>query len=434
MRQITAILVGAGARGRFVYGEYAKKYPKELKIVAVAEPNEERRQLAAKDHGLSSNQLYESWEQVLDGAVMADVAVISTQDRMHCAPTIKALELGYDVLLEKPMSPLSEEVNTMANASRKYNRLLTVCHVLRYTPFWSKIKEIIVSGGIGQIVSIQLSENVGYYHMAHSFVRGNWNKAEETSPMILQKSCHDMDILSWLIDQRCTKVSSYGSLLHFRPENAPVGSTLRCTGGCVVERECPYSAVRIYEEDDPCNEWNRFITNKLTPEGIREAIEHGPFGRCVYRCDNNVVDHQVVNMEFESGSTASFTMSGFSHDISRTVQIMGTLGEIRGYMEKSEIVLFPFGGEAIEVPVTVEEGGHGGGDEGLMREFLKQVRNENSNDDQGLTSAEASLQSHLMAFAAERSRLEGGKSVTIAEMMELQFTQVKGVASPNKVT
>ncbi|BBH21400.1 oxidoreductase [Paenibacillus baekrokdamisoli] len=415
MHQITAVLVGAGARGRFVYGAYAKKYPEELKIVAVAEPNKERRQLAAKDYGLSSDQLYESWEQILTKTKIADVAVISTQDRMHYAPTMKALELGYDVLLEKPMSPSPIEVIDMANASRKHNRLLTVSHVLRYTPFWSKIKEVIESGAIGSIVSIQSSENVGYFHMAHSFVRGNWNKSEETSPMILQKSCHDMDILSWLIDEKCTRVSSYGSLLHFRSENAPDGTTLRCTEGCAVERECPYSAIRIYEEAET-HEWSRFITNDITPEGIKEALRSGPFGRCVYHCDNNVVDHQVVNMEFESGSTASFTMSGFSHDISRTVQIMGTLGEIRGYMEKNEIVLYPFGKKAIEIPLTVEEGGHGGGDEGLMREFLKQVRKGNNIGGQGLTSAEASLQSHLMAFAAEQSRLEGGNSVVVEEL------------------
>ncbi|MDF2815171.1 MAG: oxidoreductase [Paenibacillus sp.] len=413
MRQITAVIVGAGARGRFVYGAYAGKYPEELKVVAVAEPDEERRRIAAAEHQLTPGQVFESWEQVISNRKMADIAIISTQDRMHYAPTLRALELGYDVLLEKPMSPLAEEVIAMADASRKFNRLLTVSHVLRYTPFWSKIKEIITSGSIGRVVSIQLSENVGYFHMAHSFVRGNWNKSEETSPMILQKSCHDMDILSWLIDERCVRVSSYGSLLHFRPENAPAGSTARCTEGCAVERECPYSAIRIYEED-ATNEWSRFITGDPTPQNIHEALQNGPFGRCVYRCDNNVVDHQVVNMEFQSGATASFTMSGFSHDVSRTVQIMGTLGEIRGYMEKNEIVLYPYGKEAIPVALVVEEGGHGGGDEGLVREFLKQVRNENNNGGSGLTSAEASVQSHLMAFAAEQSRVAGGSSVAIA--------------------
>ncbi|MBP1993912.1 Gfo/Idh/MocA family protein [Paenibacillus eucommiae] len=414
MRQITAVLIGAGARGRFVYGKYAQDYPGELKIVAVAEPIEERRRLAAEAYNLEPSHVYESWEEVFSKAKVADVAVISTQDRMHYEPTMKALSKNYHVLLEKPMSPFEDEVIAMADASYRYKRLLTVSHVLRYTPFWSKIKALLAEGSIGQIVSVQLSENVGYFHMAHSFVRGNWRNSDETSPMILQKSCHDMDIISWLIDRRCLRIHSYGSLMHFRQENAPAGSTTRCTDGCPVERDCPYSALKIYAEG-PTHDWSRFITNKLTPEGIHEALQGGQFGRCVYRCDNNVVDHQVVNMEFDSGATASFTMSGFTHDCSRTIQIMGTHGEIRGYMEKNEIVHYPFGKEAVTIPVQVHEGGHGGGDEELVRSFLREVRNYAGG--QGLTSAEVSVQSHLMAFAAEKSRLEGGKSVEINNLL-----------------
>lgn len=413
MRQITAVLMGAGARGRFVYGAYANKYPDELKIVAVADPDEERRTLAAAEHGLLPNQVFESWEQLLDQTKMADIAIIATQDRMHFLPTVRALGLGYDVLLEKPMSPSEAEVIAMIEASRSSGRLLTVCHVLRYTSFWSNIKRVIESGAIGDLVSIQLSENVGYYHMAHSFVRGNWNRSEETSPMILQKSCHDMDLLTWLMDEPCIRVSSFGSLKHFCLENAPPGSTERCLDGCTVERECPYSAIRIYEEAET-TDWTRFITHDLSAQGIRKALQTGPFGKCVYRCNNNVVDHQVVNMEFNSGATASFTMSGFSHDISRTVQIMGTMGEIRGYMEKNDIQLYRFGAKPETVPVTLEEGGHGGGDEGLMRSFLEQVRSHGEDAGPGLTSAEASMQSHLMAFAAEKSRLAGGKSIELA--------------------
>lgn len=386
----------------------------------MAEPDEERRKIAAAEYGLSSEQLYTSWEQALAVGQIADAAIISTQDRMHYEPTLRALALGYNILLEKPMAPDIGEVIEMARAAKLHGRLLTVCHVLRYTPFWSKIKALIASGRIGQIVSVQLSENVGFYHMAHSFVRGNWRRSDDTSPMILQKSCHDMDLLSWLIDRRCLKVGSYGSLLHFRPDNAPAGSAFRCIDNCAVERSCPYSAVRIYEEADT-DEWRRFIASEPTPEAVRHALREGPFGRCVYRCDNNVVDHQVVNMEFEGGVTASFTMSGFTHEISRTVQIMGTLGEIRGHMENNEIRLYPFGQEQILVPVTVGEGGHGGGDEGLIREFLNDVRNGQRSEGQGLTSAEASVQSHLMAFAAERSRLEGGRSVEISSVLDLGY-------------
>ncbi len=421
--QLTAVLIGAGGRGRFVYGAYAEKYPEQLKIVSVAEPDNERREMIAKAHTIPFSRLYDSWEEVLTNRRIADIAIISTQDQMHYEPTLRAMELGYDVLLEKPMSPNIDEVIGMALASREHNRLLTVSHVLRYTPFWSKIKELITTGSIGEVVSVQLNENVGYFHMAHSFVRGQWNKARDSSPMILQKSCHDMDILFWLIDRRCLRVSSFGSLKHFCSENAPAGSAFRCTDGCAVERECPYSAIRIYREDKT-NEWSRFITNELTDAGIEHALQKGPFGRCVYHCDNDVVDHQVVNMEFEGGATASFTMSGFSHDVSRTVQIMGTHGEIRGYMEKNEITLFPFGQEPIKLTPAIGEGGHSGGDEGLIREFLKEVRNKHPMSNQGLTSAETSLQSHLIAFAAEKSRLNNGNSVELATMEQLSNVYV----------
>jgi len=378
---------------------------------------------------LRTDQLYTDWKDVLAKGKIADVIIVATQDRMHYEPVMQAMKLGYDVLLEKPMSPDAGEVIAMANASRAYQRKLIVSHVLRYTPFWTKLKQVIAEGRIGDIVTIQLNENVGYFHAAHSFVRGNWNRSELTSPMILQKSCHDMDIISWLMNQRCTKVSSYGSLFHFRPENAPEGATARCTDGCKIERECPYSAKRIYEED-PTGEWARFITGRVTPASVREALENGPFGRCVYYCDNNVVDHQVVNMEFQNGATAAFTMSGFSHDMSRVVQVMGTHGEIRGYMEKNELVLYPFGETPVEFTISHSDGGHGGGDDGLMHEFLREIRERHESPDQGLTSAAASMQSHLMAFAAEQSRIAGGTTVEISDWhMEEAASRIPSMSS-----
>ncbi|MCQ6561682.1 Gfo/Idh/MocA family protein [Paenibacillus mendelii] len=413
MHRITAVLIGAGARGRFAYGQYARNYPDEMQIFAVADPDQERRQRAVEEHSIPESLSFDSWEQVLAKDKLADVAVISTQDKMHYQPTLKALSQGYHVLLEKPMSPNVDEVLQMAEAAERHDRLLTVCHVLRYTPFWSKVKELLLERTIGEIVSIQLNENVGYFHMAHSFVRGNWRRVDETSPMILQKSCHDMDLIAWLMDQPCVRISSYGSLLHFRPERAPEISSDRCTS-CRIERECPYSAIKIYAEDKT-REWSRFITNDLSEAGIEQAIREGPFGRCVYRCDNDVVDHQVVNMEFETGATAAFTMSGFTHDCSRSVQIMGTLGEIRGRMEDQEIILYPFGKQPVHIPVVVDTEGHGGGDELLVRSFLAQVRAGKAAE--GLTSARASVQSHLMAFAAEQSRLKGGSSIELGSMI-----------------
>lgn len=412
MRPITAVLLGAGGRGRFAYGAFAEQFPRELAFVAVADPDKERREWFASRHGIAAESAFEGWEDVLEREKMADIAVICTQDRMHFAPTMKALQKGYHVLLEKPMSPLPEECVKMEDEARKHDRLLTICHVLRYSPFWQTIKRMLQAGRIGKPVSLQLNENVGYYHIAHSFVRGQWRNADHSSPMILAKSCHDLDLIGWLMEQPCVRVSSYGSLSHFRREHMPEGAAERCTDGCAAEERCPYSSLKIYLRPEG-EEWARFITQDLSRDGIVQALESGPFGRCVYRCDNNVVDHQAVNMEFADGATASFVMSGFTHDCTRQVQIMGTHGEIRGVMEENLIRVYDFAANDRQDYTIVPPGGmHGGGDEELMRSFLREVRSYSGGE--SLTSAAASVQSHLMAFAAERSRLENGRSIDLA--------------------
>ncbi|WP_274364589.1 Gfo/Idh/MocA family protein [Paenibacillus thermotolerans] len=412
MKPIQAILLGAGARGGFAYAPYAAKYPHELQFVAVAEPNEERRVLFQQRFNVPKDRCFSTWEELPKEGKIADAAFICTQDQMHYEPTILALQLGYDVLLEKPMSPDPEQCLEMERAANETGKLLTICHVLRYTPFWSTLKSVIDDGEIGEIASIQLNENVGFFHMAHSFVRGNWRNSDLSSPMILAKSCHDMDIISWLMDRECVRVSSFGSLMHFREENAPEGSTKRCLDGCEAEAGCAYSAPRFYLGEG--KEWAKFFTENLSRESILEALRTGPYGRCVYRCDNNVVDHQVVNMEFEGGATATFSMCGFTHDCSRSIQIMGTKGEIRGYMESGRFTVYDFlTASQTEHKVQNSVSGHGGGDEGIVRDFLRAVRKQGRGETK--TSARASVQSHLMAFAAERSRLAGGRPVNVSE-------------------
>ena len=405
MKTVTAVLLGAGSRGRYIYGPYAEKHPDELKIVAVAEPNEERRQRIAEIHGIAPEYVYRSWEQAFEKGRIADVMIISTLDRLHYVPAMKALELGYHILLEKPMSPVAEECIRIEQAALAHRRVLTVSHVLRYSPFWSGIKRCIDAGEVGTIAAIQHSEYVGYRHMTHSYVRGNWRNSDESSPMVLAKSCHDLDIISWLMDEPCVSVSSYGSLMHFREEHAPAGSTARCTDGCQVERSCPFSALKLYNQP-PEHPWARYITHDLSPEGIMTALKEGPFGRCVYRCDNNVVDHQIVNMEFAKQEV-------------RSVRIMGTKGEIIGNMEDGTYTLKRFAtGERVEFHCGVSGDGHGGGDERMVADFLHLVReHQEEASPSALTSATASLQSHLIAFAAEESRLQGGMPVKLADMI-----------------
>lgn len=410
-KSITALLIGAGDRGARAYAPFALEYPHELKIVAVAEPNLARRTKVQQEHQIAMEQSFNSWEDAFSvGRPIADIAIICTLDRNHFEVTMNALQMGYHVLLEKPMSPDPLECILMEQQARKYNRQLTICHVLRYTDFWSTIKKVISRGDIGEVVSLQLNENVEVMHMSHSFVRGNWNNKEKSSPMILQKSCHDMDIISFVIGKECKRVSSFGSLMHFKAENAPAGAPPRCLDGCPAELECPFHAGRYYLGEG--RGWAKKFTEDHSKEGIIKALYETPYGKCVYQSDNNVVDHQVVNMEFEGGATATFSMCGFTREQTRIVQIMGTKGEIRGNMEENKISIFDFlTKQETVIHFDHPVGGHGGGDTGIMRTFLREVQFGSKKD--GVSSAAASVRSHLMAFAAEESRLNEGKSINI---------------------
>ncbi|NOU74957.1 gfo/Idh/MocA family oxidoreductase [Paenibacillus sp. LMG 31458] len=418
MTKITAALIGAGQRGADAYATYALDHPDEVKFVAVAEMNPVRRERFKQSHAVREDHVFESWEQLLAGPKIADAILICTQDQMHYEPAIRALEKGYHVLLEKPMSPSPTECVVMGEYAEKYNRVFSICHVLRYTDFFATIKRLLVDGAIGRLISIQHTENVEHRHQAHSFVRGNWRKSETSSPMILAKSCHDMDILSWLVDADCTKVSSFGSLTHFRTESAPVGAPLRCLDGCPVQNECPYYAPKMYLERD---DWvgtvlRNVVSNDPSDEGVLHALKDGPYGRCVYHCDNNVVDHQVVNLEFANEVTVAFTMCAFTHEGGRSLKLMGARGQIRADMDRNEIEVTSFiTGLKEKISLDSPLEGHGGGDHGIMRDFVRLVSN--GGEEAGLTGARTSVQSHLMAFAAEKSRLES-KVIQMAEYMQ----------------
>lgn len=419
MKPIKTVLIGAGQRGADAYAPYALEYPDEIQFVAVAEIDDERREVFRKLYKIEEAYCFKTWEELLEQPKLADAAIICTQDRMHFKPTMKALERGYHVLLEKPMSYDAKECVLMGEAANKYNRVFSICHVLRYTPFYTHIKDIIESGEIGEVMAVQQIEKVGYWHQAHSFVRGNWRNSEETSPMILQKSCHDMDIILWLVGVDCKCISSFGSLGHFKEENAPEGATKRCLDGCKVRSECPYYAPRIYI--DWKDNWQADVIRKVvsldtsTP-ALLKALKEGPYGRCVYYCDNNVVDHQVVNIEFKNGVTASFTMSAFTYDGGRTIKLMGTKGQVDGNMETNEIEVIDFlTGTKKSYAIKVNAAGHGGGDKGIMQDFVELVQAEGGKE--GKTAANRSVQSHLMALAAEKARVEN-KVVNIEEYIE----------------
>lgn len=416
------VLIGAGSRGTRAYASYALEHPDEVRFVAVAEPDPIRRQRFADDHDLDDDQCFTSWEELLSRGQMGHAAIITTQDQMHVPPAIAALEAGYDVLLEKPMAHTLAGCVELIQAAERTGRILQICHVLRYSPFWRTLHEVLDSGRLGDIITVEHRENVAYWHMAHSFVRGNWRNESLSSPMILAKCCHDLDILVWNLSSPVKRLSSVGSLLHYRAESVGPEIPLRCTDGCPIERECAFSAIGIYLDLKPFAHLKAdaqtgkidlesphiwpftVLSPDVSYDGRRQAIETGPYGRCVYRCDNDVVDHQVVTMELESGTSAVLVMHGHSNEEHRSMRYDGTRATLRArFGHHSEITIHDHATGAVEqVPVAQKVAGHGGGDHGLMADFLAAIRGEIP----PLTSARASLESHLLAFAAEEARLQ----------------------------
>ena len=404
MPPIRMIVLGAGARGMNAYAPYSEEYPQKLQIAAVAEPVAARREAFAARYGLDGKHVFSDWREALAARVEAQAVLVSMQDRQHVEPACRAMAAGYDVLIEKPVALTPEDFAKVTAASRRTGRRAAVCHVLRYAPFFVALKRLIDEGTVGQIVNIVHNENIGWWHMAHSYVRGNWRREEDTSPIILAKSCHDMDILLFLVGADCTRVASFGSLQHFRPENAPEGSAARCLD-CKYKDTCAYSAATIYLDMEK-TEWPiTVITSDISMEGRLKALREGPYGRCVYRCDNDVCDHQSTILEFAGGVTVCFNMSAFTdYGSSRTIRIMGTRGEIRANMGTNQIEVMSFETrekELIDVTGVIRnEYAHGGGDFGLIDSFVAMEQDGTPM----LSSIDNSVQSHLMCFAAEEAR------------------------------
>ena len=406
MKQVTAILIGAGQRGMNVYADYALRHPDELRFVAVAEPDERRRNTFCALHGIGPENTFESFEALLDRPPLSDLALVCTQDNMHVRPARLALARGYHVLCEKPISKDPAECVELGALARQCDKNLTICHVLRYSPFFREIKWLLDGGAIGTLIHTSLTEHVGYWHFAHSFARGNWRSAERSSPMILQKSCHDMDLLLWMQGEPCVRVSSFGSLSYFNEAHAPAGSQPRCKG-CAAAKGCPYDAYRIYlGRTEPFTRYLRQVVspNPDSDAAVAEALDTGDYGRCVFHCDNDVVDHQTVNLEFQSGATASFVMCAFNSPGGRTIELMGTRGQIAGDMEAGDIACTDFlTGETASMHIETPADGHGGSDDEMMKAVVESVRRGEATP----SAADVSVMSHLMALAAEESRLTG---------------------------
>ena len=411
-KPVRMALIGAGNRGRGIFGAYAKQMSHRAVLVAVAEPDAARRNAFSQDHGIPESSRFQSAGELFAAQGLdIEAVIVATIEDQRLQPVVQAIGKGYHVLVEKPLGRTAAEVMAITDAARKSDRVFAVCHQMRYMTAYATMKELIDSGRHGEAVAMQMSENLSYHHYAHSFVRGVFNSSRLT-PMILAKCCHDMDIMCYLTGRRPVRVSSFGSLNWFRAENAPKGAPDFCLDGCPATASCPYHVLKLYfnDETDPAYIRQMGVVNGKAE--LMDLLKTNRFGRCVYRCGNDVVDHQAVNVEFEGGLTVSFNMVGHNALERRITKISLTNGEIGHDTSGGTVTAYTFEPlrEERHTPAGTS-GTHGGGDRLIMDGFVEAIRSKGAAP--MLTSVEMSLDSHLLAFAAEQSRLENGAVVDL---------------------
>jgi len=405
---IQSILVGAGNRGAEVYGQFALTHPWLFRFVAVADPNPLRRAKFSRQHGIPEEKSADSWEKLLESATPANLVFICSPDRFHYEQVLAFMERGCPIVLEKPVVVNPRQCATLSKLVPEKSVRIIVCHVLRYTPFFSTLKGLLDGGRIGRVMSFNLQENIAWYHFAHSYVRGNWRNSALSSPSILAKSVHDLDILYWLGGAPAESLVSMGTLSWFREENAPAGAPHRCLQGCPHSGTCPWYAPDLYLTEN--TGWpTSVISDDQSLPARRQVLETGPYGRCVYHCDNDVADHQDVLIRFKNGISAAFSMNALTYDKTRVIQATGSEGEIIGDLDEGWLEVRSFlHGEKERIRMGASVGGHNGGDVGLMHDVARIFgRADTGGIFASKSSIEASLEGHWMAFAAEESRKKG---------------------------
>lgn len=419
MKRIKVAIAGLGSRGLQTYAKCLEKFADRAEIVAVADIRPDRVAVAAEKYHIAPEMCFDSVESMLKAPKLADVMFICTPDDVHYEPAIAALKLGYHLLLEKPAARSVKECRDIAELAESKGLNVVVCHVLRYTVFYQMIKQLLDEGRIGEVMNLEAIERVGYWHQAHSFVRGNWHVSADATPMILAKCCHDMDLLLWLTGKKCEKVTSFGHLSHYNAANKPEGAPERCGDGCPHAESCPYNAQAYYldcfKRGGNCWPVN-VVAPEPTEEKIIEALKVKDYGRCVYQMNNDVVDHQTLMLQMEDDVTVAFTMSAFSAKGGRCMRLMGTKGEIFADMEKDIITLMPFGGEEETFDIrkiATDLSGHGGGDIRMIEDYLDVL--EGKPMPGAMTTISRSVESHYICLAAEESRVNGGQLVYIDE-------------------
>jgi predicted dehydrogenase len=407
---LSIAILGCGSRGR-TYAKIAASFGERYRLAAAADPVAVRREAVAALAPEAAVQMFDSADSLFAAGKLADVLIIATQDSQHFEHAMAALEAGYDVLLEKPAAESLERCEAIDRRARQLGRRVALCFVLRYTPFYSTVKAVIESGRLGRVISMRTHEGVEPFHQAHSFVRGHWRSSRGSTPMIVAKCSHDADLLCWLGDSPAQSLSSYGNRTWFREENAPAGAPARCTDGCPVANECLYDSHRYLTDK---RRWLGMVmdhADEADDETILSFLRTSPWGRCAYRCDNDVVDHQVLACVLENGITATHTMTAF--DYGRAIEIYGTRASLKGglpYHEAGSPELWLRHHddgriESVEIVKNADEGyaGHGGGDYGIVDSLDRLFKGPKA-----LPSGLDGLAGHRLAFQAEASRvLEG---------------------------
>lgn len=430
MKKASVIIIGGGGRGS-IYSGHLRTLSDRAEVVAVAEPRDFFRDRIAQTHHIPPENQFRDWHELLKRPKFADAVIITTQDRMHLEPAIAFADLKYDILIEKPLAPALEECRDLIATVENNGIIMSVCHVLRYTNFTRKLKELISGGKIGTVMSVQHLEPVGHWRFAHSYVRGNWRKEEDSSSVLLAKSIHDLDWIRYIVDSAPKQVSSFGSLMFFKKENQPEGAADRCLE-CALEPQCPYSAPRFYLErirSGNIGAYVESVSGEATEESVLRQLRNGPYGRCVFACDNDVADHQVVNIEFANGATAVFTLAGCSRYGDRRTTVFGSLGELYGDGETLRCYSYLTGKtEEVAIPPPVVPDHHGGGDYNLVRTFIDAVLTRNTSEI--VTGPEISLETHYLVFAAEIAR----KTSSIVKMKEFfHQTGVENLLNHNRL-
>ena len=411
---VTAVLIGVGHR-TLAYARLAERDAASLRIVGVAEPDDTRRNRAAERFNIPPERQYRTAEALAAAPRFADAAINGTMDRQHLPTTLPLLRAGYDVLLEKPFAVSEDELWQYVQTVRETGRKLMICHVLRYAPFYVAIRERVAAGDIGELMHVRTAEYVSYHHMVTGFVRGKWNQ-RAINPILLAKCCHDLDLICWMKSGVWPRrVASFGGRNLFTPAQAPEGAGKRCLVDCEIERDCAYSAKKMYVEQKLWQQYAWESIEQLDQPTDAQKLDSlradNPYGRCVWHCDNDVVDHQGVDVHFEDGATAQHTLVGGTAKPGRQIHLLGTKGEIEGELETGAFtVRYPdldADGQCREeqVAVNVKGGMHGGGDHRLIADFVRVVRGEQPS--LSTTHLDDSLASHLIAFAADRAMTDG---------------------------